>query len=114
MKGGRSKEALLPRVIAPVVSVLRNSILLGASDQLARFDIDTLCSKVKSSNVSLGIFTYSPLVMISEPAPTPAPAPAPIAAPLPPPAIAPMMLPIAAPPTVLFAVLAPLDLPVNS
>src|SRR5271157_3000872 len=40
--------------------------------------------------------------------------PAPIAAPLPPPARAPMIDPTAAPPTVLFAVLAPRDLPVNS
>src|SRR5579864_2224478 len=114
MKGGCSKEGLLPQGNGFGSAVLRNSVLLGTGDQLARFGIDTLCSKVKSSNVSLGIFTCSPLVMISEPAPTPAPVPAPIAAPLPPPAIAPMMLPIAAPPTVLLAVLAPLDLPVNS
>src|SRR5271157_1444559 len=44
----------------------------------------------------------------------PAPTPAPIAAPLPPPARAPMIDPTAAPPTVLFAVLAPRDLPVSS
>ena len=61
-----------------------------------------------------GTFTWSSLVIISDPAPAPAPTPAPIAAPLPPPARAPMIDPTAAPPTVLFAVLAPRDLPVNS
>jgi hypothetical protein len=38
---------------------------------------------VKSSKVSLGIFTWSPLVMISEPAPNTAPEAAPMPAPLP-------------------------------
>src|SRR5208283_5986677 len=84
------------------------------SDRAACYGIVTLCCRVKSNKVSLGIFTWSPLVMISEPAPTPAPVPAPIAAPFPPPASAPMMLPIAAPPTVLFAVLSPLDLPATA
>src|SRR4029077_17584776 len=52
--------------------------------------------------------------MTSDPAPSPPPTPAPTAAPLPPPARAPMIDPTAAPPTVLFAVLAARDLPVNS
>src|SRR5438552_13343895 len=50
------------------------------------------------------------LRLCSEPAPTPAPS----AAPMPPPARAPIIDPTAAPPTVLFAVLAPRDFPVNS
>src|SRR5271165_2712867 len=84
------------------------------SDQAAGLGIVTLCCRVKSSKVSLGIFTWSPLVISSEPAPTPAPVPAPMAAPFPPPASAPMRVPMAAPPTVLFAVLSLLDLPETS
>ena len=76
--------------------------------------IETSCCSVKSSSVSLGTFTWSPLVIVSEPAPIPPPTPAPMAAPLPPPASAPIIDPTAAPPTVLLAVLAPLDLPDSS
>src|SRR5208283_780253 len=103
----------VPQQEVPTKSVLWD-LLLRQSDQAACFGIVTLCCRVKSSRVSLGIFTWSPLVTISEATPTPAPVPAPMAAPFPPPASAPMMLPMAAPPTVLFAVLSPLDLPETS
>src|ERR1700760_2041035 len=76
--------------------------------------IETSCCSVKSMRVSLGTLTWSPFVIVSDPAPTPAPTPAPIAAPSPPPARAPISDPKAAPPTVLFAVLAPRDLPLSS
>src|SRR5271163_1641614 len=85
-----------------------------ARNQLWRVGIDISCCSVKSSRVSLGTFTWSPRVMISEPAPAPAPTPAPIAAPCPPSATAPMIAQRDAPPTVLFAVLAPRDLPFAS
>src|ERR1700687_424301 len=103
----------VPQPEVPTKSVLRDS-LLRQSDQAACFGIVTLCCRVKSSRVSLGIFSWSPLVIISEAAPTPAPVPAPMAAPFPPPASAPMRVPMAAPPTVRFAVLSVLDLPETS
>src|SRR5215469_6708659 len=68
------------------------------SESTHGFVIVTSCCNVKSSNVSLGTFTWSPLVMISDPAPAPPPTAAPIPAPLPPPAMAPMIVPTAAPP----------------
>lgn len=48
-----------------------------------RFGIDTSCCRVNSISVSDGTLTWSPLVIVSDPAP----ASAPIAAPLPPPAL---------------------------
>ncbi len=64
---------------------------------------NTFCCNVKSSRVSLGTLTWSPLVMISDPAPAAPPTPAPMAAPLPLPAMAPIIEPTGVPPILRFA-----------